>query len=258
MKFRGLIAAAGVLLAALQMPLGAVADTAEPEKITPIYEPDRPIAGQLDVSFVSDTAPIMMEVYQHSPERENLLYCTYNFADAKQGSAWRVELEPGSYTVQMTARLLKDGSMKQTFKQDFEIADPDENADVRYSYTTYEMTVSETAIADTEESGKHTGELKSEDTTEGLRELCQTVSFDYYDRLRGDFDGDGAITAVDATKTLIESGNAMIGNPYEELTPGKLAACDMNHNGIPDVKDTMAILRYFGEKNAGREPVWED
>ena len=258
MKFRGLIAAAGVLLAALQMPFAAVADTAEPEKITPIYEPDRPIAGQLDVSFASDTAPIVMEVYQHSPERENLLYCTYNFADAKQGSAWRVELEPGSYTVQMTARLLKDGSMKQTFKQDFEIADPDENADVRYSYTTYEMTVSETAIADTEETGKHTGELKSEDATEGLRKLSQTVSLDYYDRLRGDFDGDGEVTSLDAMHMLIESGNLMADLDFAELTPGKLAACDMNHNGEPDVKDSMAILRYFGEKLAGREPVWED
>ena len=256
MKFRGLIAAAGVLLAALQMPFAAVADTAEPEKITPIYEPDRPIAGQLDVSFASDTAPIVMEVYQHSPERENLLYCTYNFADAKQGSAWRVELEPGSYTVQMTARILKDGSMKQTFRQDFEIVDADDHAGT--VFTDFTVNISETQIADTEEAGKNTGEIEQVPEEDGLKVLQQNVSFDYYDRLRGDFDGDGVITAVDATKTLIESGNAMIGNPYEELTPGKLAACDMNHNGIPDVKDAMAILRYFGEKNAGREPVWED
>ena len=256
MKFRGVIAAAGVLLAALQMPFGAAADTVQPQEIAPIYEPDRPIAGQLDVSFASDTAPIVMEVYQHSPERENLLYCTYNFADAKQGSAWRVELEPGSYTVQMTARLLKDGSMKQTFKQDFEIVDADDHTGT--VFTDYTVNISETQIADTEEAGKNTGEIEQVPEEDGLKVLQQNVSFDYYDRLRGDFDGDGAITAVDATKTLIESGNAMIGNPYEELTPGKLAACDMNHNGIPDVKDTMAILRYFGEKNAGREPIWED
>ena len=74
MKFRGLIAAAGVLIAALQMPFAAVADTAEPEKITPIYEPDRPIAGQLDVSFASDTAPIVMEAIALAPFLESKIF----------------------------------------------------------------------------------------------------------------------------------------------------------------------------------------
>ncbi len=256
MKFRGVIAAAGVLLAAMQMPFAAVADTAEPEKITPIYEPDRPIEGRIYLRFATDASLITMELYQHSPERENLLYSNYTFENAKQGNVWTVQLEPGSYTVQMTARILKDGSMKQTFRQDFDIVDADDHTGT--VFTDFTVNISETQIADTEEAGKNTGEIEQVPEEDGLKVLQQNVSFDYYDRLRGDFDGDGAITAVDATKTLIESGNAMIGNPYEELTPGKLAACDMNHNGIPDVKDTMAILRYFGEKNAGREPVWED
>lgn len=260
MKHRGFgILAAAMLFCIQSAPLSVSAEESvpdTPEIIEPIYPPDQPAACELNFIFASDIQTMEVKVYQSTPERKDLLYAEAQYELAENGKSARVMLEPGEYSVVVSSRLLAENSVRQETVVSFQIQDPDETYTPDYTY--YNITMSESELKDTVSIDSLVRSTDKRTHQDGTVTVYYTLPLGYYNRVRGDYSGDGQVKSIDSMKTLIAAADARAGYDTPDLTPGKLAAVDIDHNGKPDIKDAQTILRYYGDSIADLNPTWPD
>ena len=255
MRFLRLTAAAAALMTAcpLLYAIPASAETEAPAEtvIEPIYEPDQPYAADLNLS-VSGEIPCTLQIMQHSPEADALMVCHADLpAEAGQ---YVVSLEPGDYTVSVSASPLSDGVLPLTESQDLTVENPDFSEDL--DYTDYRIEADFTQIGSDAVPASSASEPESTET-DGIRTVTQSMHFQYYEnRLAGDYDGDGTVTAYDASRVLVNFSLSIAGIDDLPGTKEQLYACDLNGNGEMDAYDSSLILRYFSMDIAGLDPDW--
>ena len=238
--------------------LSAVPAFAEGEQpaetvLSPIYEPDQPYAADLHLS-VNGTLPSTLRIYQHSPEAESLLICDAQLP--AQTADYVLSLEPGEYTCAVSASALSDGFAPMTAEQAFTVENPDFSE--KLSYTDYNLSVSFEQIGSDALPEKTVTDLKKTLKNQ-RRTLTQQISFQYYgNRIAGDYDGDGAVTAFDASLVLTEFTRKMVGLESDPpCTNEQLYACDVDGSGKLESSDASSILLYFTLKTAGIYPDWD-
>lgn len=77
-------------------------------------------------------------------------------------------------------------------------------------------------------------------------------------RLKGDLDGDGEITAIDAQNTLIAYVEALTNDGETGLTEVQFKACDVDGDGEITAADAQYILIYYTENNVAGNPITWD
>lgn len=257
MQFLKITAAASAVLTAAAMltalPVSAEGGQSEETVLDLLYEPDQAEAADLHLRVRQDRA-CTLRISQHSPEAENLLICEQ--ALPAKAADYVLSLEPGQYTLSVSASALSDGFAPFTAEQDFTVENPDFSD--KLDYTDYSLTVDFTQTAADASPEMAVGTLKSA-LKSRRRTLTQTVTFPYYEnRMAGDYDGDGEITAYDATQVLCEFTFRMIGLENDPpCTAEQYFACDMDGNGILQASDASTILTYFTLRISGFDPDWD-
>ncbi len=257
MQFLKLYTAASAVLTAFAalpaMPVSAEGETSAETVIEPLYEPDQPYAAGLHLTLTEDRA-CTLRVFQHSPEAEALLICEETLP-AKAGG-YVLSLEPGQYTCAVSASALSDGFAPLTAEQDFTVENPDFSE--KTDYTDYNLTVTFSQIGSDETPDAAAAALKSA-LKNRRKTLTQTVTFGHYEnRLAGDYDGDGAVTAYDATMVLCDFNFRMIGLENDPpATAEQRYACDIDGDGAITAYDATMILQYFTLKTSGFDPDWD-
>ena len=110
------------------------------------------------------------------------------------------------------------------------------------------------------------GENESEDTFVEMKDAPERVkSGDVYKtatyiiypdhRIKGDVNGDGKITAVDASAVLIEFAE-LSADGKGTFTPSQFAAADVNNDGKITAVDASSILRYYAALSGNETPEW--
>ena len=257
MHFLRLTAAAAAMMTALPllMPVTAFAETetAEETVIEPIYEPDQPYAADLHLS-VSGEIPCRMQIVQHSPEADALMVCHAELP--AQTGQYVISLEPGDYTVSVSASPLSDGAMPLTEAQDFTVENPDFSE--KLDYTHYRLSADFSLIGSDTYPEASASALKKA-LKDGIRTMTQAMQFPYYEnRIAGDYDGDGTVTAYDSSRVLFDFALAIAEYEEDERPSSKeqIYACDIDGNGSLDAYDSSKILHYFSLDVAGFDPEW--
>lgn len=259
MKYRFLacLVAAVCGTAALTVPAAADENAGFPELnfIASLYEDFDPVGN--DIIGISGFAndPFSVQIIQHSPERDNLLLYDNEFA-ASSDPRYFYRIEPGDYTIRITAEAVAASAVKRTFEYDFTIDNADYSQEPElFSQTQYGFQLGfEAAEGDDPAIPVLTG-------TEGIRldskVVIQTVTFGRYTGFRGDFDGDGITNAADSQLALVAYLENMIGG--EALANAQQTAlCDIDGDGALTAADTQQILLFYLETMIGGEPVWPD
>jgi len=221
----------------------------------PIY----PLEHTGDATLYVDAEEDMqcsIAVIQHSPERENLVLYSLDLS-LKKGNATAFNLEPGDYTVRTTVKATKDGYAPLHAEENFVV----ENADYSglTSFDIYEhITLNkndETADSVQIESISQTTDDKEKE--EKTMECLYQLRFAQYDRLRGDYDGNGLITLDDAREVLqyhvMQLTNIV---PEKPPTQGQIVACDIDNNGVLGIEDVKMILDYSVATSIGLDYHW--
>jgi hypothetical protein len=110
------------------------------------------------------------------------------------------------------------------------------------------------------------GENESEDSFVEMKDAPERVkSGDVYKtatyivypdhRIKGDVNGDGKITAVDASAVLIEFAE-LSADGKGTFTPSQFAAADVNNDGKITAVDASSILRYYAALSGNETPEW--
>lgn len=254
-KLTALLTAA-VLMAA---PVFSAEAAREPftaiEQMTPNY----PLEHHGDAMLYVDAAESMgcgVEVIQHSPERENLvLYGTE--VTLEQGKAAAFELEPGDYTIRVTEKATKDGFAPLTSEMKITVDNRDYTALAAYDIYAHITLLTGDDTAKPMESNVSATSSKDADDKE-TAELDWQMQFAKYDRLRGDFDGDGAITLEDA-RDVLQYQVMLLTNLEPEVPPtnGQIVACDIDSNGEIGIEDVKAILDCSVASSIGLNYQWK-
>ncbi len=246
-------AAAAVLCTAGVLPVYADAASSkmiDVVRLEPAYEPDMQTAEFLTL-VPQEGVQFRITVTYHSPEREALVMYSADLTGTAN-RRFAMELEPGDYTFTAETARFADGGM-QSYSEKITVENPDytEGLDI----TRVTLMLDSAVQKDTEERQPEL--TASEPQTDGgTRRLEQTLTFFRYDRLRGDYNGDGTVNAADATEVLKQYNLWLAEDPLT-ASAGQLAACDFNGNGCPDPKDAVQILRYFNMVMAEDAGDWD-
>ena len=260
MKYRLLarLAAAVCSTAVLAVPAAAEGDTEFPEWefVPPLYDDFEPVGDDIvAVSGLTDD-PFSVQIIQHSPERDNLLLYDNDFA-AEDEPVYFYRIEPGDYTVRITAEAVKASAVKRTFEYDFTIENPDYSTEPDvFARTQYGFQLVLESVG-----GDNPAEPALTDTESGIEDgsnvILQTVTFGRYSCFRGDYNGDGLTDAGDAQLTLVEYLESIVGgNPSADAE--QIAACDIDGDGALTAADAQQILTFYLAEVVGEVPVWQD
>lgn len=227
------------------------ADVQEVQSVCPDFVPLSEDA--ITVISPADT-PFSVKLVQHSPERADLVLYDSEFAAGKP-TAYLFRAEAGDYTICIAVEAVK-GGIQRVFQQDFTI----ENAD----FSTGEAAFSRTAMcytaavsaADSDDPANPECKKICDAVSETVRQIEYTVAFGQYAAVRGDYDGDGKITAADAQFTLNVYVAALAGIlPEQRVTAAQTAACDIDADGALTAADAQRILNYYTVSLTGKTPA---
>jgi hypothetical protein len=242
-------AAAAALCAFTAMPLTAHA--VDYDTIAPVYPLDQPAAAKLTLIPPADES-FSVTIAQHSPERESLVLYDAKIA-AEKGHRYVMMLEPGDYTVTYAAARFADGGV-QTAEQTLHVENPDFAEDIDTARITVTMKFGTLPDTETAEPVLTEDSVTRED---GLDRKVYTLSFFRYERLRGDWDGDGAVMPVDVMQVMKEANRQLLEEPLTG-TKGQFAACDIDGNGQLDARDVLKMLRYSNKMLVDDEASWDE
>lgn len=203
---------------------------------------------------------VKVQIFQHSPERENLLLFDAGLAAGEEDSDFYFQMEPGDYTIRIFANTVKDGFVNTLYTDDFTVENPDYSAEPHVfaqGVYTYKLQMEEINELDDSRALATQPEITYEDQ---LMERTREVTFGRYERLRGDFDDDHEITAMDAQAVLNHFLASMLEDPNAEglANPAQFAACDIDGDKELSAADAQYILSYFADSVAGVTPSWSD
>lgn len=257
-RFLACLAAAVCGTAALTVSAAAEENTDFPELqlVDSLYEDFDPVGNDiLAVSGFADS-PFSVQIIQHSPERDNLLLYDNDFA-AGNDPRYFYRIEPGDYTIRITAEAIIASAVKRTFEYDFTIENADYSAEPElFERTQYGFLLEfETAAGDDPALPVLTNTENSIQVDSKV--IIQTVTFGRYARFRGDYDGDGTTDSSDAQQTLIAYLESMIGKG-DVANAEQIAACDIDGDGVLTSSDAQQILAFYLEQMVGADPVWRD
>lgn len=247
-------AAAFLTVCPLLRTIPASAETEAPAEtvIEPVYEPDQPYAADLHLS-VSGERPCQVAVYQDSPEAASLL--VYHAGLPAESGRYVLSLEPGDYVVAVSASALSDSFAPLTEEQAFSVENPDYSEQL--DRTDYQLDVDFSLVSEDAFPESSASELK-QSLKNGVRTLSQQMHFSgYKSRLAGDFDGDGTVTAYDATLVLTDFALATAGFDDLSTTKEQIFSCDIDGSGALEAYDAVLILTYFSLSVAGFDPEWD-
>lgn len=250
----------GILTAAFLPALSASADSGnpippiEPEYMTALYDDYDPVGD--DVLCIQSYETADVKIVQHSPERENLVLfdCIVMPLFTPQHI---FKMEPGDYTIYISVKNVADGVTKTTYTADLTIDNADYSvAPDQFDYTYYDIVVTAETIEDDAEAAPQ-AEEKAAAIVSDHKYVRNDIVFGRYSRKRGDYDGNGEISALDAQNVLRAYAAALTEDPdAEKLTNAQLAACDIDGNGEITALDAQNILMYYSESIVGGTPEW--
>lgn len=93
-------------------------------------------------------------------------------------------------------------------------------------------------------------------TTENSPTTTTTTTTTTSKLARGDYDGDGEITIMDAYNTLLAYSNISAGND-SGMTAEQEEAVDVDGSGSVDIMDAYKILLYYSNQSAGNSVDWD-
>ena len=251
----------GILTAALMLtPSFAVSA----ERTVPQFDeiisavPNYPLEHTGDATLlvtVTEETAYQIEIIQHSPERENLTLYDITYTQ-QPGTAWSFKLEPGSYTVRTTVNATADGFSPQYTEQFFTV----NNVDYTNEFKTAEIYHTISLNRESGDNTPHkpvTAELTNEIRDDVLT-VERSLSFARYERIRGDYNGDGQIALADA-RAVLEQHTMNLADIESETPPteGQIAACDINNNDKLDIEDAKSILDYATAAGIGLDFNWK-
>lgn len=252
----------GVLTAVCLPALPASADAAPvPEEVPARYDDYDPVGD--DVLIMSIPAAeydqrTKVTIVQHSPERENLvLYeCELHPQD---GCLYSFRMEPGDYTVSVARSSVRRGALSSVYTEDLTIENADYSvAPDQFDYTCYSIAVEATVIGNDADAAP-VSERTETAVTDGCKNAGEKITFGEYDIMRGDYDGNGEITALDAQNILSAFAAELTDDPDAPvLTAAQKAACDIDGNGKLTALDAQTVLMFYAEGMVGGSPLWPD
>ena len=254
-KITGMLVAVLIAVSACGNMLSASAADASyyPDSVCDGFEP---YAKDLITVQVPDDLSVSIDIMQHSQERENLLLYKH---DAKQPGFYMFRVEPGSYTVTLTADAVRGSAVKSSAFTVFVINDANDSVgDDAHDLTDYQIICSKSMIEDSGISGITLSEAAS-GLTEGVLIYSQKAEFKQYNGFRGDYDGDGDTDNADAQFVLNDYAAWVADQTFQpDIPAGRIAAADYDGDGRLTAADAQEILTFYTMTVAGRIPQWSD
>ena len=256
-----LTGAASAVSFAAAMPASA-AETAKPkdtavETVCPGYVP-----LSADMLYITPDAavPVAVELFQHSPERANLLLYSTNLTGDAAGSRYSFAVEPGNYTLRVVySPVYSSKSNKVVIEHDLSF----ENADYSVAPNAFEKTEFDLKLAGAvckDTSRPFPADSNATKTVkDGVQHETLNIRLDYYDGERGDFDGNGRTEVSDAQLVLKEYVENISGKTRTDAANAKQSAiCDIDGDGKLSASDAQYILQFYTMTVAGKTPTWPD
>ncbi|MCQ2417467.1 MAG: dockerin type I domain-containing protein [Oscillospiraceae bacterium] len=218
--------------------------------VSALYDDYDPIGQDYLTVSVPEKQSMKIEIVQHSPERENLKLFSIETESTDAEAMYHFRLEPGSYTICLSNSKVRDGGLDASWISDFVIDNADYAAEEdMFFWTEYKLLTKTDTLDDAEKW--HAPEIvsdatKNQDSTYRYRET--EIVFSQYDRLLGDYDGDQAVTSLDAQKTL-EYYAAGLSETSLDTPPtnAQLAAVDIDGDNSISPSDAQEILSMYLE-----------
>ena len=242
-KLAGLFTAAAMLM-------HCIPASAETAVITPHYPLEHPGDATLYVNAAEDLE-YGIEIYQSSPERSKL--CLYSITmPLKKGDSAAFPLETGDYTVCVTVGATKDHLAPQTMERSFNVLNLDFTNAYKENHINFNLALNH------DDTAENTSVVERDSKVEdGIYAVDYDFTFTQYDRLRGDFTGDGEIKMNDAFQVLMIFTMELTHlTPDVPPTAGQIAACDLNMDGTLDIHDAKDILDYVVGTSIGLTMEW--
>lgn len=252
MKTGIILTALGCCISFFALPVQAAEQTVCIETVCPDFEP---LSEDIIRFSGLENNRVQIRIVQHSPERENLLlYDTELQSEPEHNYIFRAE--PGDYTITVSTPTVSGGAAVSTYTQKFTIDNADFSDAPQYEKTEVCFTGSYLQAKDTEIAAPEQLSANTE-YADGVKQQAAEIGFPRYQRIRGDFDGDGTVDVSDAQQTLNAYAELLSDKPAE-IVPAASAACDISGDGRLDAEDAQAILLYYSETLAGNTPHWQD
>ncbi len=250
------------ILAAMLVAVSAYSNIFYVSAADDYYYPDsvcddfEPYSKDIITIQVPDDLPVSIEIIQHSQERENLLLYKY---DANQSGFYVFHVEPGSYTVSLTAAAVRGSAVKSSASCEFVMNDANDSVgDEAHDLTDYKIVCSKKMIEDSEVSGITFSEAAS-GLTERALVYTQKAEFMQYSGFRGDYDGDGDTDNADAQLVLNDYAAWVADQSFRpDIPAGRIAAADYDGDGTLSAADAQEILTFYTMTVAGQIPQWSD
>ena len=247
----------GILTVAAMPALPANAETPEPQYMTALYDDYDPVGD--DVLCINATESADVKIVQHSPERENLVLfdCIVTPAAATEHL---FRMEPGNYTIYISMSNIENGVTKSVYQMDFAIDNADYSvAPNQFDHTRYDITLATEALADNAAALPKMQQETEAQVRDNVKYACDVITFGRYTLMRGDYDGNKEITALDAQNVLAAYASALTDDlDPDALTYAQRAACDIDGNGQLTALDAQYILMYYSEDMIGDTPLWPE
>lgn len=235
-------------MSAAALPASAADD---PAVLTPAYPLDQAAAATLTFEPLGEGSTYRIRILQSSEERDSLVYCT---ADLTGETRYTLLLEPGSYLLEMGTPVLTDGVGYRKTAISVTIDNPD--YDETLDYTELHVLMTLNTAADTAKIIPSVN-MDAPVLTDGIRHIEMQSEFFHYDRIRGDFDGDGSVTTDDVLRVLREfTISSLEPDRPDAATPAQITACDINDDKAADTSDAILMLRYITLASIGADPDW--
>lgn len=264
MRLAAMLAAA-LTASASMLPVSA-AETAKPDapqeivSVVPDYEP---LSGDTFTLNTVPDIPMQVEIYQHSPERANLLLFQNDFTPAADelGASRRYRMEPGDYTVKITYSAVSSSkSNNRTLEYNFAIDNADySKAPELHTRTDYVMNVACEMLEGTD-SAEPKALAAQPAYRNGIKTETVSAEIGIYACHRGDYDNNGETDVMDAQSVLREYVENYAGNTDrpDAANAMQTAVCDIDGDGELTAIDSQYILIFYTDAFAGLTPKWPD
>ena len=241
------------------LPASAV-ETAAPETVhiktvCPGYEP---LSGDQLYLTPDPAMPVRIELYQHSPERANLLLYDSTLTSKTAGTQYSCAVEPGDYTLRVTYSAVKSSkSNNRSAEYQFTVANADYSAEPDlFEQSEVRISLPAHACKATEALAPAAGKV-SVTKKDGVLTSALSIPLDCYEGERGDFNGDSTTDVTDAQLVLKEYVEGISGKK-SSASAMQSVICDIDGDGRLTTSDAQYILMFYTQSVAGKTPQWPD
>lgn len=218
--------------------------------LPPIYTPIKETDSVCKVSVAAGTE-FTLSVYQHSPERDELLMYTVSETPLADTIYCCVQLEPGDYTLELSMPAISGCPTQLQRELDFTVVNPDYATD----HTQTIVAVNLSATVDADQPLGFTGDAEESYIENGTEYQNAVFVCNQAEGLRGDANPDGVIDSADAVVALRAYNAALMQMP-SPITEIQAVCADVDGDGAIQPADAIAILRYYNALLMQETPDW--